>query len=137
MGVLIDSSILVQHARRRLHVAQVLDGLGEGDGFVAAVTASELLLGIHRAADPATRRRRWAAVEALLAVFPILPVDSRVVRVHAQLWAQLDAAGTPIGAHDLWIAATCLAHGHALVTADLRDFARLPGLVVHCTSRGE
>jgi hypothetical protein len=51
-----------------------------------------------------------------------------VARTHARLWAQL-AAGTPVGAHDLLIAATALAHGYAVLTDDPRDFGRVPGLV--------
>lgn len=132
MGILIDASILIEHERGRLNVGTVLEGFGEGDGFLSAITASEMLHGVHRAHDPAVHARRLASVEALFAVFPVLPIDNTVARVHANLWAHLASAGTPIGAHDMWIAATCLAGGHALVTANVREFARVPGLVVHC-----
>ncbi|MRS12975.1 MAG: hypothetical protein EG823_07900 [Actinobacteria bacterium] len=49
-------------------------------------------------------------------------------RVHAQLWAGLARSRTPVPAHGLWIAATCIAHGRTLVTTNERDFARIPGL---------
>ncbi len=132
MGILIDASILIEHERGRLNVARLLEGFGEGEGFLSAITASEMLHGVHRAQDPAVHARRMASVEALLAVFPVLPIDKTVARAHANLWAHLAQAGTPIGAHDMWIAATCLAGGHALVTANLREFSRVPGLAVHC-----
>jgi tRNA(fMet)-specific endonuclease VapC len=35
-----------------------------------------------------------------------------------------------IGAHDLWLAASCVAHGLVMVTANVREFARVPGLQV-------
>jgi tRNA(fMet)-specific endonuclease VapC len=44
------------------------------------------------------------------------------------VWAVLGAAGTLIGPHDLWLAATCIAHGLTMVTADTRELARVPGL---------
>lgn len=134
MGVLIDASILIEHERGKVNVGRLLEGFGEGEGFLSAVTASEMLHGVHRAQDAAIRARRLASVEALLAVFPVLPIDKTVARAHANLWAHLASAGTPIGPHDMWIAATCLAGGHALVTANLREFARVPGLAVHCPS---
>lgn len=131
MGVVIDSSILIEHERGQLDVGRLLAGFAEGEGFISAITASELLHGVHRAQDPARRARRLASVEALLAAFPVLPVDGTVARVHAELWAHLLRAGTPVGTHDMWIGATCLAHGHAIVTVNAREFARIPGLAVH------
>lgn len=131
MGLLIDSSVLIEHERGRLDLARLLEGTAEGEAFLSAITASELLHGVQRARTPAERARRLASVEVLLSAFPVLPVDLTVARVHAQVWAELRAAGTPIGPHDLWIAATCLAHGHAVATANVREFARVPGLVVH------
>jgi tRNA(fMet)-specific endonuclease VapC len=130
VGILIDSSVLIAHERGKLDVADLLSGAAEGEGFLSAVTASELLHGVHRAQDPGVRTRRLAWVEALLTAFPVLPADGGVARVHAHLWAHLAAAGTMIGAHDLWIAATCLAHGHTIVTANVREFARVPGLTM-------
>lgn len=48
--------------------------------------------------------------------------------MHADIWAQLSAEGRVIGAHDLWIAATGLAHGLGVATRTGADFARVPGL---------
>jgi tRNA(fMet)-specific endonuclease VapC len=62
--------------------------------------------------------------------FPILGVDLATARAHAQLWAQLASEGRMIGPHDLWLAAACLAHGLALVTANVREFERVPGLTL-------
>ncbi len=44
--------------------------------------------------------------------------------------ATLAAAGTLIGPHDLWLAATCIAHGLTMISANIREFARVPGLAV-------
>lgn len=59
-----------------------------------------------------------------------IPITESVARLHAAIWAQLEAAGEIIAAHDLWIAATSLTHGLTLVTRNVRDFERVPGLEV-------
>lgn len=47
---------------------------------------------------------------------------------------ELEAARAELGAHDLWIAATCLEHGLAIVTANVREFQRVPDLAVEVRS---
>jgi tRNA(fMet)-specific endonuclease VapC len=130
VGVLIDASILIEHERGRVRLEPHLVGREREEFFLSVITASELLHGVHRAADPDVRARRSAFVEAVLERFPLLPVDLAVARAHAQLWAALMAEGRIIGPHDLWLAATCLAQGLTMVTANVREFARVPGLVV-------
>lgn len=136
MGVLIDASVLIDHERGRLDLSTRLQGREEEEFFLSVVTASELLHGVHRAAEPSSRARRSAFVEAALDRFPILSLDLGTARAHARLWADLAAAGTPIGAHDLWLAAACLARGLSLATGNPRDFERVPGLDVEVWSAG-
>lgn len=93
------------------------------------ITVSELLHGVHRAKG-ARRARRRAFVEHLLAGLEPLPITEPVARVHAEIWADLSDRGEAIGAHDLWIAATALAHGLGVATRNPRDFARVRGLRV-------
>lgn len=85
---------------------------------------------MHWAVDPSVRARRAAFVEAIIDRLPILPLDLPVARSHARLWAELAAAGRLIGSHDLWLAASCIVHGLSLVTANRREFDRVPGLIV-------
>lgn len=127
MAVLIDTSVLVDAERRGRQLDEVA---GEDDRGISAITASELLHGVHRAAGDRIRARRGAFVEHLLAHVEPIPVTASVARVHAATWARLEDADTPLGAHDLWIAATALAHGMRLATANARDFERVPGLEV-------
>lgn len=93
------------------------------------ITVSELLHGVERAVGTVRLRRR-AWVEALLAGVEAVPVTTAVARVHAEVWAELAGRGVAVGAHDLWIAATALAHGLGVATRDERDFGRVPGLRV-------
>ncbi len=130
MGVLIDASVLIEYERGRVNLDPHLAGREREEFFLSVITASELLHGVHRAMDPNVRARRSAFVEAVLERFPLLPVDLATARAHAQLWAGLMVEGRLIGPHDLWLAATCLAHGLTMVTANMREFARVPGLAV-------
>jgi tRNA(fMet)-specific endonuclease VapC len=130
MGILIDASVLIEHERGRIDVEAHLTGREDEEFFLSVVTASELLHGVHRAQAAAVRTRRSAWVEAVLERFPLLTVDLATARVHAQLWAELATQGRPIGPHDLWLAAQCVAHGLVMVTANLREFERVPGLAI-------
>lgn len=130
MAQLIDASVFIAQERRgqpTLNLASF--GPDERVGL-AAITASELIVGVYRADSPQRRLRREAFVEGILSSIPVLPFDLRVARTHAQILAQLAAAGQLIGAHDLLIAATALAHGYSVLTDNLREFERVPGLVV-------
>jgi tRNA(fMet)-specific endonuclease VapC len=104
--------------------------VGDEPVAIAAITASELLHGVHRAKDRSQPARRETFVERLLAGLPLVPFDLVVARVHARLSAELATAGTPVGAHDLLIAATALAVGYDVATRDERSFPRVPGVNV-------
>lgn len=62
---------------------------------IAAITASELLHGVHRASPEHRARREF--VEAVLAAFPPISFELLVARAHARVWA---ATGIDVGAHD-------------------------------------
>jgi tRNA(fMet)-specific endonuclease VapC len=128
MAVLIDASILIEAERGRLDIEPHVAGQGDEEAFLSVVTASELLHGVHRATLPDVRAKRSAFVEGVLERFSLLSVDLACARAHAQLWAELRQAGALIGPHDLWLAATCVAHGLTMVTGNVREFARVPGL---------
>jgi tRNA(fMet)-specific endonuclease VapC len=103
--------------------------IGDEERGISVITVSELLHGVHRARG-ATRTRRRAFVEHILAAFDPVPITEAVARVHAEVWAGLSGRGQTVGAHDLWIAATALALGFGVATSDGRDFGRVPGLRV-------
>lgn len=126
MAVLIDTGLLVD-LERGVANPQIDAAIGEEDRAISVITVSELLHGVHRAGG-AQRTRRSAFVEHLLAGMRALEITEQVARVHADIWAQLAASGEVIGAHDLWIAATALAHGMGLATGNAREFKRVPGL---------
>lgn len=104
---------------------------------VAAITASELLHGVHRAA-PEHRARREAFVEGVLVAFPPFPFDLLAARAHARLWAGLASSGIDVGAHDRLVAATAITAGWRVGTAHVKHFGRIPELdVLPITWRAE
>lgn len=126
--MILDSSVLIAAERGTVRLPALLESLGAEPVGIAAITASELLHGCHRAADPGVRARRFAFVDALLAVVPTWPFGLAEARRHAELWAHLASEGTMIGAHDMMIAATALARGHSAATLNTKEFGRVAGL---------
>ena len=129
MATLIDSSVLIEIERGRLSLQSLIATDPNDEVAISAVTASELLHGVHRLSG-ARAARAEVFVEGLLALLPVLPFGVEEARVHARLSADLQSKGTPVGAHDLIIAATAIANDHAVLTRDLRSFPRVRGLDV-------
>lgn len=130
MGILIDSSVLINMERAATDVSAFIQGREDEEVFLSVISASELLHGVHRATDPKMKAKRLAFVEGVLIAIPVLPIDLATARSHAMLWADLARRGEMIGVHDSWLAAVCLAHDFRFATGNLREFQRVPGLDV-------
>ena len=128
MALLIDTDVLID-LERGDDKAAIERLLGDEDRAISVVTISELLHGVQRA-QGAIRVRRRAFVEHVLAGLEAIPITEPVARVHADIWSDLSGRGEAIGAHDLWIAATALAHGLGVATRNSGRFTRIPGLRV-------
>lgn len=128
MGLIFDTSILIEAERGRFDMRAFLRGHGTDAIGLAAITAAELLHGCERAVDPEIRARRSQYVEGLLANIPVIPFGLLEARHHARVWAALAGRGTPIGAHDLLVAATALAAGWSVATLNRQEFSQVEGL---------
>jgi tRNA(fMet)-specific endonuclease VapC len=91
---------------------------------VSSVTAAELAYGVAKSASEKNRR----ALEMFFAPLEILPFDESAIWHYGQLRAALEKSGQPIGAMDTLIAAHALGVDAILVTNNLREFGRVPGL---------
>jgi tRNA(fMet)-specific endonuclease VapC len=134
MGILLDASILIESERRSSLEARI-QGREDEEFYVSVVTASDLLHSVQRARNPSVRARRSAFVEAVLATFPLLDIDVATARVHARLFAELLGTEKLIDAHDLWLAASCIANGLTMVTFNGREFMRVPELMLEDWSK--
>ena len=130
MGLIVDSSVFVAAERGDLDLAGRLADRDDEPVALAAISASELLHGVHRAASAVVKARREAFVERILASLEVIAFDEVVARVHARLWATLAAKGVNLGAHDLLIASTALSRDWSVATRDKRTFPKVPGLAV-------
>jgi tRNA(fMet)-specific endonuclease VapC len=126
VGILIDTDLLID-LERRSRVPEIDVALGDEDRAISVITVSELLHGVLRASGGVQVRRR-AFVEHVLAGLEAIPITEPVARMHAQIWADLASRGSMIGTHDLWIAATALAHGFGVATRNSADYGRVTGL---------
>jgi predicted nucleic acid-binding protein len=128
VGILIDSSSLVAAERGEIDLDVALRHELDEEVAIAAITASELLHGIHRLKGGAKQARAERFVARVLDMVPVIPFDLDVARVHARLAADLTAKGGAVGAHDLIIAATAVAIDFTVATRDVRSFPRIAGL---------
>ena len=90
------------------------------------VVACELRFGARRKGSEVLTRR----VEQLLGTLNVLPLDPPADEHYADIRAALEQLGTPIGSHDLFIAAHARSRGLTLVTHNIREFTRVPDLNV-------
>lgn len=123
--LILDTGVLVALERRGELPDHILPE--DADIAIAAITASELLVGVELA-DQQRHAARKATVDAILDTFDVLAFDLGTARHHAALLAHARRAGRPRGAHDLQIAATASASGRLLLTTDHNAFDDLPGV---------
>ena len=129
-GTLVDASVLIAVLRGQLDPDRLREEADDEPVAIAAITASELLHGVHRLNSAVARLRAERFVERILAAMPVIDFTLDVARVHARVDAELSAAGTSVGDADLMIAATALWLDYRVATRDLRSFPRIAGLPV-------
>jgi tRNA(fMet)-specific endonuclease VapC len=130
VGTLIDTSILIAAERGQLELSRLRDEDDEEEVAISAISASELLHGVHRLKGAVARTRADRFVERLLGSLPVVPFDLEVARVHARLDAELSSKGVAVGDADLIIAATAVCLDYRIATRDLRSFPKIQGLDV-------
>jgi tRNA(fMet)-specific endonuclease VapC len=107
-------------------VAQHIAAVGEANVFTSVIVACEMRYGAAKRGS----RRLTRQVDIVLGAIPIRPLESSVERVYASIRAALEKEGTPIGAHDMLIAAHARAIGAVCVTSNVSEFRRVPALKV-------
>jgi tRNA(fMet)-specific endonuclease VapC len=125
--LLLDANVCIDVLRGRTDVVARLAAHGPAGLFLCSMVKAQLAYGARLASDPI---RATDLVDAFCAPFASLPYDDACIDAYARLRADLRASGATIGANDLVIAATAVAHGLGLVSDDRAAFARVPGLRV-------
>jgi tRNA(fMet)-specific endonuclease VapC len=134
MGLILDSSIIIAAERRGRTVWQILDQVRSAQGEVevglSVVTIAELVHGAYRAKTQEQRDRRLEFIERLASDVPVYPVTLEIARLTGRIEGQEEAKGVQLAFEDLLIGVTALHLGYSIATLNVRDFQRVPGLLV-------
>lgn len=134
MGLILDTSLLIQAERLGLTVRQALESWAiETEGRelgLSVISLAELGHGIARAGNYSRRTIRMQFARALRELFPVYPVDERIALRAGMIDGELRGSGFTIGMMDALIAATALERGDGVATQNVRHFRAVPGLEV-------
>ena len=124
---MLDTNILSHLVRQpQGPVAEHIADAGEANVLTSVIVACELRYGAARRGS----RKLTRQVEAVLSAMTIQPLESDVERVYASIRVALEKRGTPIGAHDMLIAAHARAIDAVCVTDHVAEFKRVSALKV-------
>ncbi|MFB8230889.1 type II toxin-antitoxin system VapC family toxin [Cellulosimicrobium sp. NPDC055967] len=124
---LLDTNVLVALLRGNGSAARPRLRGAEGRIAVSTVSEMELEYGIERSDAPHRNRQ---AVDELLSLVDVLPFDGLAAMHAGRVRALLAARGTPIGPYDALLAGHARSLGLVMVTNNVREFTRVPGLEV-------
>jgi predicted nucleic acid-binding protein len=134
MGLILDSSLLIDGERRGQRVWDILERLratqGETENALSAITVVELTHGIYRAKSETDRERRRAFVEELSQAIPVHGVTLEIAQLAGRIEGEQAAKGVVIALPDLLIGVTALHLGYSVATLNVRHFRLIPGLSV-------
>lgn len=125
MRYLLDTNAVIALLKRQPDLTDRVMRNGRRDHGLSAIVAHELFLGAYRSDRP---DETLAVLDGLR--MPLLDFTIEDGRKAGEIRAALAAAGTPIGPYDVLIAGQALARDLVLVSRNLREFARVPGLRV-------
>jgi tRNA(fMet)-specific endonuclease VapC len=134
MGLILDSSIVIDAERRRETVERMIERVvtlaGDQEAALSAIGLTELMHGLYRAQTAAVRLRRQSFLDEVLADLTVYPYTRETALLAGQLDGEQQNKGVVIPFADLLIGATALSLGFSVITANMRHFQRIPGLSV-------
>lgn len=126
-GYLLDTNAWIALMKSRVEVVEKVRQAGVESLYLCAPVWSELWFGACNSQRVADNQQ---AIRALAAGIPSLPFDDRTAEHCGEIRALLTRQGRPIGPYDLLIAAIARAAGLCLVTRNVSEFSRVPGLII-------
>lgn len=94
---------------------------------ISSITLGELHYGAEKSAR---RSENLTAIEHFVARLEVLPFGDKAAAHYGQVRAELERAGTPCGPHDMQIGAHARSEGLIVVTNNMKEFVRMPGVRV-------
>ena len=124
---LLDTNIISDLVRNPAgKITEKIKEVGEDKVCTNLIIASELQYGAYKKQSA----RLTKQLNAILSAIEILPIESDTDKEYAKLRVYLEQKGTPIGPNDMFIAAHALAKNLILITANIDEFKRVPGLMI-------
>jgi tRNA(fMet)-specific endonuclease VapC len=127
MPYLLDTNAVIALMKQHPSVQHNVRRVGRSELRICAPVEGELWYGVERSTRKEDNR---VNLSILLKWLPSLPFSGEATRVFGDIRAHLAGLGTPIGPYDTQIASIALAYGLVLVTHNVREFGRVPGLRV-------
>lgn len=124
---MLDTNIVIYTIKNRPEQVRQAFKQHENQMCISAVTLGELIYGAERSGQP---ERNLADIEGMIARLDVAPFEAHAAEHFGQLRAELYRAGNPIGPYDMMIAGHARAIGLILITNNVKEFARVPGLRV-------
>ena len=126
MKILLDTNICIYIIKRKPQaVLQRFYTYQIGDVSVSSITVAELEFGVRKSQFPEQNQQ---ALTQFLLTLAIVDFDSTAANAYGVIRAELEKRGTPIGSLDTLIAAHALSLGTTLITNNVKEFGRVPGL---------
>jgi tRNA(fMet)-specific endonuclease VapC len=122
---LLDTNVCIGYLKGHVAIWQRLSPLPRATVMLCDIVKLELYYGAYKSTS---QEKNLAVLEKFFREFKSLPFNEPAVIKCAQLRAQLEKKGTPIGPYDLQIAAIALVNNLVLVTHNTREFSRVEGL---------
>ena len=124
---LLDTNIVIYVIKRR--PIEVLDLFNQQAGRMAmsTITLSELYHGAEKSAKVS---QNLEVIEEFSSLLQVLPYTAKASAHYGSIRNSFEKAGLPIGVNDLHIAAHARSEGLVMVTNNVSEFARVPGLMV-------
>ena len=124
---LLDTNMVIYTMKNRPQQVKRRFQQHEGQMCISAVTLGELVFGAEHSQQV---ERNLADIEAMVARLEVLPFDRKAAYHFGQIRAALYSMGQPIGPYDMMIAGHARASGLILITNNLNEFERIPGLLL-------
>ena len=128
MRYLLDTNACVSYINGRApSLREMFHSKTFSEIVVSSISKAEMYYGSQKSQRPARSR---AEQDDFFQNIDSLPFDDAAAEEYGSIRAYLERRGTPIGPHDMLIAAIARAHGLVVVTHNVREFMRIPGLNV-------
>jgi tRNA(fMet)-specific endonuclease VapC len=134
LGLILDSSIIVEAERKKQTIEQLLEQIEESFGdleiAICSVTLAELVHGVYRASTVEIRERRRDFIDELKRHVPVHAITEETAELIGKISGEQAAKGIRLPFDDLAIGASALEQGYGVATLNVRHFEKIPDLIV-------